>query len=117
MYFKASTQKVLGNYTEAARLFGDALKIDPKSHAAMYQLGNINMAVSGFHDAVYWTEKAVLGNPNYNYWYAGQLAQAYSKVGAYEKSAKIFEIMIEEETRSTTQLSGSQQTIHKRTRL
>lgn len=97
VYFKASTQKVLGNYTEAARLFGDALKIDPKSHAAMYQLGNINMAVSGFHDAVYWTEKAVLGNPNYNYWYAGQLAQAYSKVGAYEKSAKIFEIMIEEE--------------------
>lgn len=97
VYFKACKEKVLGNYTEAARMFADALKIDGNSHAVMYQLGNINMAVSGFHDAVYWTEKAMLGNPQYNYWYAGQLAQAYSKVGAYEKSAKIFEIMISEE--------------------
>lgn len=97
IYFKASKEKVLGNYTEAAKLFADALKINPKSHATMYQLGNINMAVSGYHDAVYWSEKALLANPSYNYWYAGQLAQAYSKVGAYEKSAKIFEVMISEE--------------------
>jgi tetratricopeptide (TPR) repeat protein len=97
LYFKASKQKVLGNYTEAARLFADALKIDPNSHATMYQLANLNMAVSGFHDAVYWGEKAMLQNPNYNYWYAGQLAQAYSKVGSYQKSAQIFEVMIDQE--------------------
>ncbi|MFT5513715.1 MAG: tetratricopeptide (TPR) repeat protein [Bacteroidia bacterium] len=95
LYFKASKEKILGNYTESARLFADALKVDPKSHATMYQLGNLNMAVSGFHDAVYWTEKAVVTNPIYNYWYAGQLAQAYSKVGAYEKSAKVFEVMVD----------------------
>ncbi len=97
LYFKASKEKVLGNYTESARLFADALKIDPNSHAAMYQMGNLNMAVSGFNDAVYWSEQAMLANPAYNYWYAGQLAQAYSKVAAYEKSAKIFEIMVTEE--------------------
>lgn len=97
LYFKASKEKVLGNYTEAGRLFADALKIDPNSHAAMYQMGNLNMAVSGFHDAVYWSEKAVLTNPEFNYWYAGQLAQAYSKVGAYEKAAKVFEIMVDAE--------------------
>lgn len=97
IYFKASKQKVLGNYVEAAKHFADALKIDPNSHAAMYQLGNINMAVSGFHDAVYWSEKAMLASPDFNYWYAGQLAQAYNKVGQFEKSAKVFEMMIEEE--------------------
>ncbi|MFT5722963.1 MAG: tetratricopeptide (TPR) repeat protein [Bacteroidia bacterium] len=113
LYFKASKQKVLGNYPEAARLFADALKIDPRSHATMYQLANLNMAVSGFHDAVYWAEKSMLDNPVYNYWYAGQLAQAYSKVGEFRKSAQVFEVMAENEPeRPTNYQEASRQYIN-----
>ena len=113
IYFKASKQKVLGNYIEAAKHFADALKIDPNSHAVMYQLANINMAVSGFHDAVYWSEKAMLASPGFNYWYAGQLAQAYSKVGQFEKSAKVFELMIAEDPdRSMNYQEASKQYIN-----
>ncbi len=97
LYFKASKQKVLGNYVEAAKLFIDALKIDPQSHAAMYQMGNLSIAVTNYHDAVYWSEKAMLTNPDYNYWYAGQLAQSYNKVGEFMKSAQIFEVMMDQE--------------------
>ncbi len=114
-YFKASKEKVLGNYTQAAKYFAEALKVDPKSHAVMYQMANLNMAVSGFNDAVYWSEKAMLTNPDYNYWYAGQLAQAYSKVGQYEKSAQVFEIMIDQEpAKSMSYEEASKQYINAR---
>lgn len=97
LYFNASKQKVLGNYTESAKLFNEALKVNPNSHAAMYQMANLNMAVSNFHDAVYWAEKSMLASPDFNYWYSGQLAQAYNKVGDFSRSAAIFELMMDEE--------------------
>lgn len=96
-YFDASKQKILGNYQESARLYAEALKIDPTSHAVMYQLANLNMAVSNYHDAVYWAEKSMLANPEFNYWYAGQLAQGYNKIGDFSRSAEVFNIMIEQE--------------------
>ncbi|MBO6516140.1 MAG: tetratricopeptide repeat protein [Bacteroidia bacterium] len=97
LYFSAAKQKVLGNYNEAAKQFAEALKIDPNSHDVMYQMANLNMAVSDFHNAVYWAENSMLANPKFNYWYAGQLAQAYNKVGEFTKSAAIFEVMMDEE--------------------
>jgi len=94
IYFRAAKKKVLGNYTEAAQEFAKCLEIDPNSHAVMYQMANINMAVSNFTDAVYWAERSVETNNKFNYWYSGQLAQAYSKIASFDKSAKVFETMI-----------------------
>lgn len=97
LYFEAQKLKVVGDYTGSATRFKDALDINPRSHAVMYQLANLNMAVQNFHDAVYWAERSVLNNPGYNFWYMGQLAQAYSKIAEYKKSAETFKLMARQE--------------------
>jgi tetratricopeptide (TPR) repeat protein len=93
-YFEASKLKVLGDFTGSAKLFADALKIDPSSHASMYQIANLNMAIRSFHEAIYWSEKSIEFNRSYNFWYYGQLAQAYSKVSDFNKSAETFKTMM-----------------------
>ncbi len=93
-YFEASKLKVLGDFTGSAKLFADALKIDPNNHAAMYQLANLNMAVKSYHEAIYWSERSIEHNKTYNFWYYGQLAQAYSKVSDFKKSAETFKVMM-----------------------
>lgn len=97
VYFEAIKLKALGDYTGAAGKFSDALKIDPNSHAAMYQMANLNMGMKSFHEAIYWAEKSVKYNPDYNFWYFGQLAQAYSKTADFRKSAETFKLMINKE--------------------
>lgn len=96
-YFNAARSKIQGDYPKSLEMFHDALKIDPRNHAVMYQLANIYYKSKQLNEAVHWAEQAVKHNPEYNFWYAGQLAQFYNKVGNYQKSADVFERMIREE--------------------
>jgi len=96
-YYEASKQKILGNSEEALGLFEQALKVDPRSHASMYQISNIYYGEKQLEAAIYWAEKAVEANPNFNFWYYGQLGQFYNRNKEFEKSAKVFEFMIKQE--------------------
>jgi len=93
-YFKASKQKILENKLEALTLFEKALEVDPKSHATMYQIANLSFALHDLNRAVYMAEQAVKHNPEYNFWYYGQLGQFYNRQGAYEKAGEIFKAMV-----------------------
>jgi tetratricopeptide (TPR) repeat protein len=96
-YYEASKQKILGNSDEALLLFEKALKADPRSHASMYQLANVYYGKKQLQGAIYWAEKAVEANPDFNFWYYGQLGQFYNRGKDFDKSAKIFEFMIKQE--------------------
>lgn len=96
-YYEASKQKILGNNEEALDLFEKALGVDPKSHATMYQISNIYYGQKQMANAIYWAEKAVEANPEFNFWYYGQLGQFYNRNKEFEKSAKVFELMLKQE--------------------
>jgi tetratricopeptide (TPR) repeat protein len=97
LYYEASKQKALGNFDVAYKSFEQALKIDAANHAVMYQLANINFKQKKLTDAIYWAEKSVKANPEYNHWYYGQLGQFYNKEGSFLKAAGVFEKMIDSE--------------------
>jgi tetratricopeptide (TPR) repeat protein len=95
-YYEAGKQKILNNKENALKLYKDALAIDPKSHATMYQLAKLYYQGDHFNEALYWAEKAVSQGP-FNHWYSGQLGQFYSKFGKYNESAEVFAKMVEAE--------------------
>ena len=112
-YFNASKQKSIGNFDEAFKEFEACYRINPKSHATMYQLANISFRNKKLDDAIYWGEKSIKINSSYNHWYYGQLGQFYSRAGQFEKSAKIFEKMIGNEPyRPTNYIEAANQNIN-----
>lgn len=112
-YFEGTKQKALGNTDEAIKEFYSAYKIDPASHAVMYQLGNLSFKKKDLTEAIYWAEKAVKANPEYNHWYSGQLGQFYNRQGQYAKSADIFEkMMAQDPNRLSNYIEASNQYIN-----
>lgn len=112
-YFKASTEKILGNSESAIKSFKEALDIDPSCHACMYQIANLSYAGQMLDDAVYWAEASIKYNPTYNFWYYGQLGQFYNRKGDYLKSAEVFVRMAEfEPNRATNYLEAANQYIN-----
>ncbi len=109
-YYEGAKQKALGNYTEAESEFELALKVIPGSHEAMYQLGNTYFKDKKLDEAIHWSELAVKKNPDYNFWYYGQLAQMYSTAKMYDKSASTFATMVdnEPERKSNYEEAGNQ---------
>ena len=82
----------------------------PSSHEVMYQLANIYFKDKKLDEAIHWAELAVKNNPEYNYWYYGQLAQIYSTAKLYDKSATVFAEMVEKEAdrKSNYEEAGNQ---------
>lgn len=112
-YFEATKEKALGNGEGAFKEFQSAYKIDPASHAVMYQLANLSFKNKNLTEAIYWGEKAVKANPEYNHWYFGQLAQFYNRDGKFEKSAEIFSHMIDKDpNRSSNYLEAANQYVN-----
>jgi len=96
VYYEANKQKVLNNKENALRLYHEAMVLDPKSHATMYQLAKLYHQANKSNEALYWAEKCVSQSP-YNHWYSGQLGQFYSKYGKYTESATVFAQMVNSE--------------------
>ena len=94
IYFEANKQNILANNEKALELFNQALKINPNSHATMYQLSKLYYKLDKFEEALYWSENAVTSSHTFNHWYYGQLGQFYSKFGRYEESGDVFAKMI-----------------------
>ncbi len=109
-YYEAAKLKVLGDYVSASKEFNLALDAIPSSHEVMYQLANIYFKDKKLDEAIHWAELAVKNNPEYNYWYYGQLAQIYSTAKLYDKSATVFAEMVEKEAdrKSNYEEAGNQ---------
>lgn len=68
LFFEANRQKILGNYDLAETALLQALQIDPNSAASMYELANIYAFKSNKKQALFYSKKAALIDPQ-NIWY------------------------------------------------
>jgi len=96
-YYQGAKLKALGAYDDAVKEFEKALGLIPDSHESFYQLGNIYFKLNRLEEAIHYAELAIKKNPEFNFWYHGQLAQMYSKARQYDKSAAVFAEMVEKE--------------------
>jgi len=86
---EATTQKIIGNYDLAQKLFLEGLKIQPKSAVSYFELSGIYDYKKERNEAVSSAEKAVELNLE-NDWYKTNLAVLYQKYGLYEKSLALY---------------------------
>lgn len=82
---EASRQKLIGNLTEAIRLYKGCLEIEPESGAVNYELGSIFMALEEETAALEYLESAYISDPS-NYWYLLAYSEAL-KLNGMSKEA------------------------------
>jgi tetratricopeptide (TPR) repeat protein len=88
-FFDAQKEKLSGNEQRAAELFAQCLRIDPRNHAAMYELSSIYNEKGKIPDALYFIRTAVSLDPD-NDWYLLLLADTYEKSGKYAEAIDIY---------------------------
>ncbi|HPR57076.1 MAG TPA: tetratricopeptide repeat protein [Bacteroidales bacterium] len=84
LFLNASKARILGNWSEAEELYKAVLEIDPNHDASMYELARIYNMAERSGDAVSLMEKAVIINPD-NEWYYLFLAELYKQTFNLEK--------------------------------
>jgi len=89
-FFDAQKEKGNGNMQAAADLFAQCLRLDPKNHAAMFELAAIYNSKGKINDALFFIKTAVDLNPD-NEWYAMLLADTYEKAGKYANAIEIYQ--------------------------
>lgn len=91
VFIDANKEKTLGNYTEAIKLFNQALELNPNDGASMYELAKLYTILGSTESALLFAEKAVEAEPQNTYYllfYAGllQSTEAFAKAaGIYER--------------------------------
>ena len=90
---KGTTEKVLGNYDEAEKIYLECLKIDPKSAVTCFELSGIYLFKRDEEKAIEFAEKAVSYNPE-NGWYKTNLAVIYQEAKLYEKAEVLYKELI-----------------------
>ena len=93
LLIKATTEKVLGNYEEAEKIYLECLKIDSKSAVTYFELSGIYLFKRDEEKAIESAEKSVEFNPE-NDWYKTNLAVIYQEARMYEKAAELYEVLI-----------------------
>ena len=86
---EATTQKIIGNYDLAQKLFLEGLKIQPKSAVTHFELSGIYDYKKEGSNAINSAEKAVELSQE-NDWYKTNLAVIYQKYGLYEESLNLY---------------------------
>ncbi|MBL7922914.1 MAG: tetratricopeptide repeat protein [Bacteroidia bacterium] len=89
-FFDAQKEKAGGNEQRAAELFAQCLRIDPKNHAAMYELSSIYNQKGKINDALFFIKSAVALDPE-NEWYLLLLANTYEKSGKFSEAIGIYQ--------------------------
>jgi tetratricopeptide (TPR) repeat protein len=92
-FFEANKEKMLGNYDLAETLFSQALKIDPNSSAAMYELANIYAFQNNKNQALYFSRKAATADPR-NVWYQLLYAQCLRESKQPAEVVEVFEKLV-----------------------
>jgi tetratricopeptide (TPR) repeat protein len=90
---KATTEKVLGNYEEAEKIYLECLKIDSKSAVTHFELSGIYLFKRAEVKAIEHAEKAVTYSPQ-NGWYKTNLAVIYQGSKLYEKAEVLYKELI-----------------------
>ena len=90
LFFDASKQKMLGNYEEAAALYHDCIKINPKHAASFYELGNLLSTSQQLADALPFALRALELDPD-NEWYALFAADIEIGLNDFGSAVKIYE--------------------------
>ncbi len=94
MYVDACKEKILGNFSEAGKLFEECLKNDPNNASAMYELSGLKFQEKNYDAALKLAEKAVALEPD-NKWYLLQLARIYKQKKFYTKETEIYSRLVQ----------------------
>ncbi len=92
-FFDGQKEKVTGNEQKAIEKFAQCLRIDPKNHAAMFELAAIYNQKSKINDALFFAKGAVNLEPK-NEWYQLLLANTYEKSGKFSEAIAVYEQLI-----------------------
>ena len=93
LFMDANKAKILGNYSEAIKLFQESLQIDPGSAASRYEIGRIYAEDGNFPAALGYAKEAYEIESE-NIWYAQFLGQLYSETGKMEQSIEVVKNII-----------------------
>lgn len=89
LFIEGVTQKNLGNYNEAFKLFNQAIAINQDIDAAYFEMANIQLLKTDYNNATLNIEKAIKLSPENVYYkeYYGELLAAQYK---FSEAAKVF---------------------------
>jgi len=93
LFMDANKAKILGNFSEAIRLFQESLQIDPTSAASRYEIARIYAEDGNFPAALGYAREAYEIDSD-NIWYAQFLGQLYSETGRMDQSIEVFKNII-----------------------
>lgn len=97
-FFKGQSEKLTGNPEEALEHFTNALKIDPKSDAVLYEMSRINYETGRLEEAHSQIKEASELKPK-NVWYLTFLAETYKAKNELEQALGIYYKIVEIEDR------------------
>lgn len=90
LYFNGSKEKILGNYDQAASLYSQCIRINPKSASAMYELAGVYKEQGKYSDALYFARRASNLEPG-NKWFLLLLAECYLNNNLFGNAAGVYE--------------------------
>jgi len=94
LFFEAAKEKMLGNLEEAAVIYHECIKINPKDPTPYYEIGNIIFASKQPADALPFSIRALELEPS-NEWFALFLAENYIVLNDYQSAVKVYEELTE----------------------
>ncbi len=89
IFIDANKEKMLGHYQDAAFLFREVLKKDPKNHSAAYELARMYDVLEQDALALKTIEKAVKLAPK-NPWYMDFYGQVLERNNKFEEAANVY---------------------------
>lgn len=93
LFHDANREHILGNFSEAEKLFRQVLEKEPANPAAHYELARVYHKLDKTTEAMATVEKAVQLDGN-NQWYKLFLAELYEATGQVEKAIALLEELV-----------------------
>jgi tetratricopeptide (TPR) repeat protein len=93
LYFNATKETLLGNYSEAAKLFEKCIQIDGSNPAPMFELGKIYLQKNDLKYAEFLLKAATEFDPQ-NFWYQFYYAEALKKNKKFQEVVKVYEKLV-----------------------
>lgn len=95
LFHNANTERILGNYQNAAALFMQCIEIAPKEANPYYELAHIYEVNNQFDLSLEYATKAIKLDPD-NYWYRVLYAHELQRNGDNDGAIKQYQILIEQ---------------------
>jgi tetratricopeptide (TPR) repeat protein len=93
LFIQGMQAYLLGNPQDAVIKFNEALRIDPKNHAAMYVLSKIAFESGNMDKSIEYAQNAIKIDPTNEYYYQ-YLAEAKAEKSDFEGAAKVYEQIV-----------------------